>query len=45
MAHNGVAFGAEFNEQVLRNVALKSGFKECRKLLTMGGAALYQLRT
>jgi ubiquinone/menaquinone biosynthesis C-methylase UbiE len=46
MANNGAAFGAEFNEQVLRNVAQQSGFTECKKLLGTpgGGAAFYQLR-
>lgn len=43
MMNNGAAFGAEFNEQVLRSVAQKSGFTECKKLAGRGGAGLYQL--
>jgi ubiquinone/menaquinone biosynthesis C-methylase UbiE len=43
MANNGAAFGAEFNEQVLRGIAQKSGFTECKKLSGTGGAAFYQL--
>ena len=40
MANNGAAFGAEFNEQVLRHVAQQGGFTECKKLLsTPGGVA------
>jgi 2-polyprenyl-3-methyl-5-hydroxy-6-metoxy-1,4-benzoquinol methylase len=45
MRNNGAALGAEFNEQVLREIARKSGFSECKKLSrTPGGAAFYELR-
>jgi SAM-dependent methyltransferase len=45
MLNNGAALGAEFNEQVLRAIARKSGFSECKKLSrTPGGAAFYGLR-
>lgn len=45
MENNGAALGAEFNEQVLRDIAQKSGFSECTKLSrTPGGTAFYRLR-
>jgi SAM-dependent methyltransferase len=45
MENNGAALGAEFNEQVLKDIARKSGFRECKKLSrTPAGAAFYQLR-
>jgi hypothetical protein len=45
MENNGAALGAEFNEQVLRDIARKSGFSECTKLSReSSGAAFYRLR-
>lgn len=45
MMNNGAAFGAEFNEQILRKISEESGFIECKKLSrTPGGTAFYQLR-
>jgi SAM-dependent methyltransferase len=44
MVNNGAGFGAEFNEQVLRSVAQRSGFTECKKLSGTSGVGFYQLR-
>jgi SAM-dependent methyltransferase len=44
LADGGPAFGMEFNEQILRVLAEKSGFSQFRKLRVRGGGALYELR-
>jgi SAM-dependent methyltransferase len=45
MANNGVGLGSEFNEAVLRALAAKSGFSQCRKLAQSTPLkAYYELR-
>jgi hypothetical protein len=46
IANNGVGLGAELNETVLKDLAAKSGFSQCRKLTgSTPMRAFYELRS